>query len=850
MIIHDKEFKRTVSSVKKPEFKHLNRQIPPEAHTSMYNFHKYWSRKTWNVVGEYIETYCPKTGIVYDPFGGSGVTAIEALRRGRKAIISDISPLATELTRLTIKYIPLDKIKEAFERIGKKVKEKILELYKTKCRNCGSEIVFDCAIWIKDKCVDIRYRECPNPKCKDERRKETPLIKYDNNLLSKIEKLKIKEWYPKNKFYYSNGKPFKEKQQYESIDELFTKRNLYALAILMEAIECEENKTIRDFLKIAFTSMVHLCSRMNPISEAGHFTPFSSAWTQHSYWYPSGHYMEQNVWNKFESSIYGHQGLLKAKGESNEYFKDIKFATSFKQVIEGEADIFIHTGSCLDLMQQMEKKYGDKGCIDYIFTDPPYDSSIQYGELTYMWVAWMKKDEGYLEKIVGDEIIHNERQEKDFEVYHSLLKNSFEKMFNILKPDSYLTVTFHNPTFKVRNATIRAGVLSGFELQKVHHQELARPSAKSLLQPFGSAQGDFYLRFHKPNLGEKSYEPEAIDALRFGKIVMDTTVRILAERGEPTPYTIIINAIDPELVKRGFFSELDSGLDVKTVLEKKIDKDFVLVDAKMGDTAGKLWWFKNPNLVPHLEKIPLSERVEKTVLAKLQQKGKVTFTDIWEAVSMAFPNSLTSDQTSIKEALEVYANPIQEGFWLIKPNFQKDKVEKEHSTIIAILAEIGQQNGFDIYIGKNEQNHTISSDYVEKSGKLGQYVSYKNVYKLDNIKNPDVVDDIDVLWIKDDKIEYLFEVECTTSMTSALERGSNVEPSVKKVMLFPNDREVQYKRKMRSPMFKERYINDNWNFILFNSLISTRFPKKKNVNIEELFNHATIKNQNNQLSLF
>jgi len=502
-------------------------------------------------------------------------------------------------------------------------------------------------------------------------------------------------------------------------------------------------------------------------------------------------------------------------------------------------------------MQQIEKKYGDKGCIDYIFTDPPYDSSIQYGELTYMWVAWMKKDEGYLEKIVGDEIIHNERQGKDFEVYHSLLKNSFEKMFNILKPDSYLTVTFHNPTFKVRNATIRAGVLSGFELQKIHHQELARSSAKSLLQPFGSAQGDFYIRFHKPNLGEKSYEPEAIDALRFEKIVLDTTVRILAERGEPTPYTIIINAIDPELVKRGFFSELDSGLDVKTVLEKHKDKEFVLVDAKMGDTSGKLWWFKNPSSIAHLKNIPLSERVEMTVLAKLQQKGKVTFTDIWEAVSIAFPNSLTSDQTSIKEALEVYANPLQEGFWLIKPDFQEDKVEKVHSTIIAILAEIGQQNGFDIYIGKNEQNHAVSSDYVEKSGKLDQYINYKNVYKLKNIKNPDKVDDIDVLWIKHDKVEYLFEVECTTSMTSALERGSNVEPSVKKVMLFPNDREMQYKRKMKSPMFEERYISDSWNFILFNSLLSTRFPnKKKNINIEELFNHSTIKNQNHQLSLF
>ena len=102
----------------------------------------------------------------------------------------------------------------------------------------------------------------------------------------------------------------------------------------MEAIEQEPKKELRDFLKIAFSSMVHLCSKMNPISEAGHFTPFSSAWTQHSYWYPSGPFMEQNVWKKFDSAINGPQGLIKAKIESNNYFGNVKIASSFDQVIE------------------------------------------------------------------------------------------------------------------------------------------------------------------------------------------------------------------------------------------------------------------------------------------------------------------------------------------------------------------------------------------------------------------------------------------------------------------------------------------------------------------------------------
>src|ERR1022692_1577026 len=96
---------------------HLNRQIAPEAHTAMYNFHKYWSRKTWNVVGKFIETYSKEGDIVFDPFGGSGVTAIEALRFKRRAIICDISPLSTELIRLTIKAANLTHLIESFHRI-------------------------------------------------------------------------------------------------------------------------------------------------------------------------------------------------------------------------------------------------------------------------------------------------------------------------------------------------------------------------------------------------------------------------------------------------------------------------------------------------------------------------------------------------------------------------------------------------------------------------------------------------------------------------------------------------------------------------------------------------------------
>lgn len=55
-----------------PAIDHINRQIPPEPHTAMYVWHKYWSRKTWNVVREFIRTYSQAGQLVFDPFAGAG----------------------------------------------------------------------------------------------------------------------------------------------------------------------------------------------------------------------------------------------------------------------------------------------------------------------------------------------------------------------------------------------------------------------------------------------------------------------------------------------------------------------------------------------------------------------------------------------------------------------------------------------------------------------------------------------------------------------------------------------------------------------------------------------------------
>ena len=809
-------------------FEHINRQIPPEPHTAMYVWHKYWSRKTWNVVGKHIKTYVGENQIVFDPFAGSGVVAIEAARNKRRAVVCDLNPAASLITELTLRPVSTTRLLEAFERVRAKAQKRIEELYTVHCVKCGEPLVADCFVREGDRLVEVRYKGCPH--C--EHRCETGCEprKKDLEALVELEDKRIKEWYPKNRLYYPDGEPFKEKQHYDSLDQLFTKRNLRATAILYEVIEKEDSPQLKKFLLGAFSSMIHLCSRMMPVgnpAESNHYTYFSSpGWTQHSYWY-ANRFMEQNVWEKFEGAITGHQGIIKAKNESNELLGDVKVTNDWQKVLDGEADIAVVTDDCVELMKKMPE-----GSMDYIFTDPPYDASIQYGELSYLWNAWLKEDFRYTENIVTHEVIRNERQKKPFEVYHSLLNNSFQGFYKVLKSERYLTLTFHNPTFMVRNATVRAGVFSGFNYEHIHYQPLGQVSAKAMMQPFGSAQGDFYLRFSKT--AKPARQMEEVSEQRFRSIVVETCREVIANRAEPTPYTILINQVDPVLAKQGLFGTLRTGLDVKTVLKESIGKDFELVKAKLGSVNGELWWFADKTFAARLEAVPLTERVEDTVYRCLYSRGRVTFTEVWDTVAREFPNSLTSDSTSITEALEIYGHKVSGGYWMLKEEIRMHL--SWHSELIAVLAKIGAARGHEIWIGQREQRETVIG-LVEEI-KLRDLVTAKpaSLKNLKGVSNPRTVLNMDLLWLDGNEAVRAFEVECTTTMTSGLQRGSNLPSAVPKTMVIPEEREYDFERKMKSPLFSEHFEKDNWTLIYFGALREAFTRTKSKTNLESLFN--------------
>ena len=64
-----------------------------------YGVHPYFTRRPHNVVRQYILHYSKEHDRVLDPFGGSGVTAIEAFLENRVGIQNDINPLANFISQ-------------------------------------------------------------------------------------------------------------------------------------------------------------------------------------------------------------------------------------------------------------------------------------------------------------------------------------------------------------------------------------------------------------------------------------------------------------------------------------------------------------------------------------------------------------------------------------------------------------------------------------------------------------------------------------------------------------------------------------------------------------------------------
>lgn len=531
--LKDKPYNPETDNYDVPAF---DKPIETTKATAIYNMHTYWSKKPHDVMQQYIKHYTQPGDLVLDPFCGSGGTALAALMEGRKAIATDRSPAATFIAKNYCTPVDIKELMVAFDSIRSKVAQEIDWLYETRCDRCGGKAktaytvfsqVVQCGRCLEKiplfSCVEVegktvkgkpkKIRACPHcyakgiieeissreerlgaipvlvsyvcdsgcrPKrCKrhyndiDEVKKDY-FIKYDLGKLSEIEQRDIPYWYPRNSMM---NMPEEQAcwgilwrrgyhRNIHSVSDFYTKRNLWALALILESIRSVED--FQDVLLFIFTSILFKSSKM-----MAHNSDGIGRIQKGTYYIP-----------QIEHDIHVWQFMEEALGDM----------ISGYQAIDGlRPDLMISTSDVrmLDI---------PSNSIDYIFTDPPYADKVQYGELNYMWEAWLSLDTSWQ----ADEIIVNTLRSRSEIDWAGMMREAISECFRVLKPGRSLSLCYHDTSEGTWTLIQDVMAEAGFVVEKTEGALYIEAKTKTMNQYFGDkvTKRDLVINFRKPKPGE------------------------------------------------------------------------------------------------------------------------------------------------------------------------------------------------------------------------------------------------------------------------------------------------------------------------------------------------------------
>lgn len=808
--------------------------------TPLYDMIRFWGRKPWNLVRGYIEC-CTKVGdCVLDPFAGCGVVAVESLKLKRRTIYNDLNKFCRLIARVSTRPVDTNNIERDFEKVMDGVKRKahpvIMDgkrenifyewLYLTRCKVCGSsgnilgvtytkiytskkppkkkgdklddiaikaygmikkyrnishgelvkrldveardeditraineKLVWTASVKAQEIPVEIQY-VCDNEKCSAKKGERKRPDREDIKKITKINKMRPVYYHPQKDLTYPDGKLFLTyRPGTESVEGLFTKRNLIALSILKNEIDHLKDKDVREKFLLCFAAILEHTSKME--------RPNKKGWAVKNYIiHPT--FLEQNVLHVFSNR---YKTLLEGAREANEKIGKFKETKEPSDVIIGEA-----AASFLALDARKIPISNDS--VDYIFTDPEYGESVQYYELSLMAAAWLN-----IENDWRNEIVKNDNQGKSVTVYRNMLKEAFREAYRVLKPNKYITITFHSREIKYWNTLMFAVQSAGFEYVAAIYQTPQREYTNWIkARSPGEMRGDIYVTFKKPRKRKKVRRKE-LTFLDLADIIKNVVIprakeTILLHDGKAS-YDAMARAVTLKLIEEGL---MHNPLIRDMNYEKLFDEYFEKHGRK------KIWKLKEE--VSPIEYIPLGRRIDWLIYSVFNKVGrKVTVDDILCAIFTTLRNAKTPETTEIMEALREIADPVTEKkkpYWVIKKTIQtsleevpsiriKEVIEREeldHARLIKFVSDIGRELGFDIYIGKNEMMKNPALDRYRDISLLEiPGLDYAALERLENV---------DVIWLKErKKPKALIEVENTTDPRVGLLRMANVFESQK-----------------------------------------------------------------------
>ncbi len=543
-----------------------------------FGVHGYFTKQTWNVVAEYIKNYSKPGDLILDPFGGSGVTAIEALMNNRKAISIDLNPMAVFIVTSLIAPVKHFELAEAFEQVKKEYQ--LLE-----------------------------------PKSETEIKRAL------------------------KKYPYPKGFKLPKGSDVETVEQLFSDKQLAELALLKFVINKQPNLNIRNSLLLMFSGL------LNKINLTYHASEGRSE-------------------GRGNSSIFAYYRYRIAKTPAS--IDVITYLNSrFKKVTDAkkEMEYFINQNTLSN--GQIVKgtatnlKWIPQESVDYIYTDPPYGKKIPYLDLSVMWNAWL--DLKVTEEDFAQEAIEGGEHKKSKDEYNNLMAESIKEMYRVLKYDRWMSFVFAHKDPEFWHLIIETAEACGFEYVGAVPQKNGQTSFKKRQNPFTVLSGQLIINFRKVS------NPRAIMKANLGmdiaEIVMETIESIIAKNNGAS-----LEQINDELIIKG----LELGfLD----LLKKEYSDLTPILLDRFDYNEKTEIFSLRKDTRFRTHVDVGLRVSyflTSYLRRMELQNKTpTFEEIIFNILPLLKNGITPENQTISKVLNDIGEHIGDNMWRLKKEGQQ-----------------------------------------------------------------------------------------------------------------------------------------------------------------------------------
>ena len=471
-------------------------EIPPYAKSlrvgktsQAYRAHSYHTKVPPEAIEELIRHHTAPGNVVVDPFCGSGMTGVAAIRSGRHALLSDLSPAAVHIASNYTSPCDPKSLLGALKRLGDKVKTAVDSLYAVdgpggrhrveytvwsdvfECPRCGREIVFwngardplTGAVAEAVQCGSCNYSgekrdlrwtgerpvqtNCSGPTGRDAHAPTSAEL----DLIKRANAQSIRLWIPDIPFTSAREmwRAGHSTIGIANVSDFYTRRNLQALALLRHAIDEESDDRLRRALLFAFTGIANRASKRYQWNAKRPTNVMTGTL------YVSSLRYEWNVWSLFER---------KAR-DVTRYFEHLGTPEARAAVVQASATSLPHIPD---------------GSVDYVFMDPPFGSNIFYADSSLLWDAWLGHLTDESQEIVVNKHRAPARGGKTLTDYGTLMAEAFREVVRILKPTAYATLQFNNSSDQVWCAIQDALHDAGLEVRHTVGLDKIQPSIKGV----------------------------------------------------------------------------------------------------------------------------------------------------------------------------------------------------------------------------------------------------------------------------------------------------------------------------------------------------------------------------------